>query len=285
VVPRRPRCGDDSVSTGVLAAAALPAVLLDLVLSRRRVGRPMRLGIALAVVVTMLLPMAGLSAAQQLRAVIGDLSVASLVLMAWYGLAAVGPHGWQRAARELVFLAGSLVVVAAVFYPLSLGATLMDPYAHGYYPTVLSALLLAVFVCAVLAGWPLTAALIGFAYAGFVLRWLESDNLWDYLFDVPLVIAALVGVVLGWSRLRAVHWRSLDPRRITVAALVVAASFLFFAVVLSRVNPASFANDFTVEDGFVEWTTSIVLFVGFCFSVHRYRTARQRFDWRGRAVR
>lgn len=242
------------------------------------------MGIALAALAAMVVPWAGTSLAQQLRGLIGDLSVASMVLMSWHLLATLAPRAWRRPQRELIFLAALLVAIAAVFYPLSLGVTRFDPYAHGYYPTVLSALLLAVFVCAVLSGWPLTAALLAISYAGYVGRWLESDNLWDYLFDVPLVTAAVVGVAWQSRLLLAGSRSSLTASRITVGALVVAASFLFFAVVLSRVNPSNFANDFTVEDGFVEWTTAIVLFAGFVVAVHRFVIARQRFDWRGRAI-
>jgi hypothetical protein len=126
------------------------------------------------------------------------------------------------------------------------------------------------------------AGLIALAYAGYVFRGLASDNLWDYLFDVPLVVAAMVVVARGWRTVVALPWRSLFPRRFTIGALAFAGSFLLFAVVLSRVNPAAFATDFTVEDGFIEWVTTITLFAAFCVSAHRFVTARRNFGLRGR---
>ena len=273
-----------AVPIELLAIALLPAVLLDLVLARRGDPGVVRVVVGAACFAALLVPWGGSSAAQQLRGLLGDLSMSSTVLLVWYVLAAAGPAAWRRPARELVFLAALLVAVAPLFYLLSLGVSRVDPYAHGYYPTVLSALLLAGFLGAVGAGWTLTAALVATAYVAFIGGWLESDNLWDYLFDVPLVVAAAVACALNLRTLATAIRSSLSPRHLTIGSLVVAASFLLFAVVLSRVNPRNFAEDFTVEDGFIEWTTAIVLFAGFCVGVRRFVVARHRFDWRGKAV-
>ena len=267
----------------LFATALLPTVLVDLVLARRGTRPAVRGAVAAACFAALLVPWAGSSAAQQLRGLIGDLSMSSSVLLVWYVLTAVGPAAWRRPARELVFLSALLVAVAVFFYPLSLGVSRIDPYAHGYYPTVLSALLLAGFLGAVAARWSLTAVLIATAYLAFAGGWLESDNLWDYLFDVPLVIAAVVACVRNASRVAAALRRWPSPRQVTTAGLIVAASVLAFAVVLSRVNPSHFDREFTVEDGFVEWISAVVLFAAFCVALHRFVTARHRFDARGKA--
>jgi hypothetical protein len=265
-----------------LAAALLPAIVLDLMLAR--LATRTRAVILATVVVALLIPFAGLPAAQYVRGVTGDLSIGSMTMMVFYLLRAFGPRWFRRFDHELVFLAAILVAVAIVFYPMSLGVTLTDPYAHGYYPTVLSALLFSAFCWAVLAGWYLTAAVLTLSFAGFAGQWLESDNLWDYLFDPALVVAAAALLVARHREVLSAPWRSLFPRRFTIAALILVAVFLAFSVVLARVNPDAFANEFTVEDGFVEWLTSLTLFGAFCFSVHRLVTAHRRFGYRGKLV-
>jgi hypothetical protein len=194
------------------------------------------------------------------------------------------PRRFRAFDHELVFLAAGLILLALVFYPMSMGATLADPYAHGYYPTVLSCLLLAFFCWAVLARWYLSAAVLALAFAGFAAHWLESDNLWDYLFDPALAFAAGVLLAIRRRELFAANWRSLFPGRFAVAALILVAVFLAFSVVLARVNPDAFANQFTVEDGFVEWITSLTLFGAFCFSLHRLLTSHHLFGLRGKLV-
>jgi hypothetical protein len=272
------------VTSGWLSwtVALLPVVLLDVALGRAGLSRAVRAGVAAVVFVALLVPWNGLSAAEWLRSAVGDLSVVSAALLAGYLVQALVPRVRFGGTGELVVTAAALVAFACVFYPLSLGVSGYDPYAHGFYPTVLTALLLAAFVCATLGGWYRVAGLIALAYAGYVFRGLASDNLWDYLFDVPLVVAAAVLVARRWRTLAGLPWRTLFPGPFTIGALTLAGSFLFFAVVLSRVNPAAFATEFTVEDGFIEWVTMIVLFAAFCLSVHRFVTARRNFGLRGR---
>lgn len=266
----------------LLAAALLPAIVLDLLLGRLPARR--RAPILALVLVAMLVPFSGSSVAQYVRGVTGDLSIGSMTMMAFYLLRTYGTGWFRRFDHELVFLAAALVLVALVFYPMSLGLTLADPYAHGFYPTVLSALLFAFFFWAVLAGWYLSAALLALSFAGFAGHWLESDNLWDYLFDPALAFAAALLLVSRRRDLLSAPWRSLFPRRFTIGALILVAVFLAFAVVLARVNPDAFANQFTVEDGFVEWITSMTLFGAFCFSVHRLVSAHHLFGYRGKLV-
>ncbi len=274
------------MTLALAAAALLPATLLDVALSRLHSGfrRPWRAAVVLAVFVALLVPFGGRSAAFYIRGALGDLSIGSVAMMAYWFLRAWGPSSLARFDRELVFMALPLLVVAAVFYPMSLGLTVTDPYAHGYYPTVLSAFLLAVFCWAVLSGWYLCASVLALAAAAFAFGWLESDNLWDYLFDPLLVAAAAVWVALRGRELVAAPWASLFPRRFTIASLVLVAAFLAFAMVLSRVNPTAYLEEFSAEDHFIEWFTSLVLFGAFAVSLHRLVTAAHLFSWRGKAV-
>lgn len=271
----------------LLAAALLPAILLDLALRRlapRRMSSGLSSIIAGAFLVALLLPFGGLSGAQNIRGLTGDLSVGTMVLMVFYVLRSRWPARFARFDRELPFAAAGLVLVAAIFYPMALGLSMTDPYAHGYYPTVLSALVLTLACWAVLSRWYLVAVVLALAYAGFAGQWLESSNLWDYLFDPVLVAAALAVLATRWRAVVAAPWRSLFPQRFVVGALILVAVFLAFAVVLNLVNPQVFADEFTVEDGFIEWMTSVTLFGAFCFSVHRAATAWRLFDYRGRFI-
>ncbi len=271
----------------LLAAALLPTILLDLAMRRlmpRGISPGRRVLVLLVFLVVLLIPWPGLSAAQNIRGLTGDLSVGTLVMMAFYLLRNWRPEAFRRFDHELVFLAAGLVLVAAFFYPMSLGWGMTDPYAHGFYPTVLSALLFTGFCWAVLGRWYLSATLLALVFAGYAFDLLESNNLWDYLFDPALVGVALVVLAVRFRQLVEARWRSLFPRRFTIGTLVLIAVFLAFSVVLSQVNPEAFAEQFTVEDGFVEWITSLTLFGTFCFSIHRLVTAHRLFDYRGKFI-
>jgi hypothetical protein len=281
----------------LLTLALVPVAIVDALLGRRSSGSPaavpnrwLRAGVAALLLVALLVPWTGTSAAAALRAVFGDLSMTSLALLVGWLAFRLGPDGLRARlageglARQFAWLAAGLVATALVFYPLSLGATRFDPYAAGFYPSVLTALLLALFIGAACAGWWLAAALVACAYAGFAGHWLESNNLWDYLFDVPLALFAL-GWLVRHRRLLATTPRSWwTPRRRTAGALLLAGTFIAFAVVLNRVNPQDFIERFAVEDGFVEWGTSIALFIGFIVSIRRFILARHRFGIRGKAI-
>ena len=271
----------------IVAAALLPAILLDLLLRKiasRQLSPRWRTVVVAAFFVALLVPFGGLSGAQNIRGLTGDLSMGTMALMVFYILRSRWPTRFSRFDHELPFAAAALVLTAVFFYPMSLGLTMVDPYAHGYYGTVLSALLLTLVCWALLARWYLVALVIVVAYAGFAGQWLESSNLWDYLFDPVLMAAAVLLLVLRWRVVMQAPWRQLFPQRFIIGALVLVAVFLAFAVVLSAVNPAAFADEFTVEDGFIEWVTSITLFGAFCYSAYRLVTAWPLFGYRGRFI-
>ncbi len=122
----------------------------------------------------------------------GEFSMTT-VLLACAGLAhrlggSVGPG--QRELRGFCLL---VVGVAAVFYPLALGAAPLNPYEWGFgsYPFS-SALLVLGLVAWLVRAWYLLAILV-LAQFGLALELLASDNLWDYLLDIWLVFWAI-----GW---------------------------------------------------------------------------------------
>lgn len=97
------------------------------------------------------------------------------------------PESSLRAACWLV--AG----LSLAFYPLSLGVSLLDPYALGYGDFRFSTALLLIGMLAwVMRAWAVCVVLVcaQLAYAADLLR---SDNLWNYLLDPFLVMW-----VYGW---------------------------------------------------------------------------------------
>ena len=272
----------------VLAAALLPAALADALAVRSGLGRGPRLAIAVLIVAIMLAPLGDLSLAGRLRGFLGDASMSAVALLLLYFSQAFGPAAWREELRrqrpQLTTLAVLLLLVAAVFYPLSMGLGWADPYSAGYYPSVLSALLLTLFCIAAFSGWWLSAGLLAIAYFGFAGSWLGSSNLWDYLFDVPLCLVALGWVMTHRDDLKSHsrHW--FTPARVTTGVFILIGVFLLFALVLSHINPQDFTDRFAVEDGFVEWSTSIALFIAFLVSVRRFIRSQHRFKFAGKLI-
>lgn len=153
-----------------------------------------------------LVPLQGISLALQLRTYIGDLSVASLVLLGWaalsrFGLASVGAR--DRLA-SLALFAG----LAVLLYPAALGLSYADPYQLGFEPRPM--LLVLGLLCAVLIvqrSWLGALALI-LATLAFALRLGASENYWDYLIDPYLALYSL-GALLS----AAVRWLLARPTR------------------------------------------------------------------------
>ena len=133
---------------------------------------------------------AHLPVAAYLRGVTSDFSVSLVVLAALdlfsrlFGLKLFDRREWQA-----VFY---MVAATALFlYPLALGWGDWDAYRPGWGSAGMWAGLL--FLCLVcwVAGLRLLPLLIGVAMLSWTARVMESTNLWDYLFDPWLAIAAI----------------------------------------------------------------------------------------------
>lgn len=125
----------------------------------------------------------------------GDLTPATWILFfAWLGfpdLFRTWCHVELPLKRRIALFSGMVL-----FYVLALGSGSFDPYAFGYQPWFLLALL-AVWV----ARWGRIAVGVTFLLSmnlmAFGFHLLVSDNLWDYLFDPILVIALGISVFRG----------------------------------------------------------------------------------------
>jgi hypothetical protein len=124
------------------------------------------------------------------RGVSSDLSVTLVALAAlgaWLRLSGQVPV----APRERLAVSLAIGGAAIFLYPLALGWGDWDAYRLGWgSPWLLAALGLLVGVCW-LRGLRLLPALVGLALLAWSAGLLESSNMWDYLIDPWLAVAAL----------------------------------------------------------------------------------------------
>jgi hypothetical protein len=131
-----------------------------------------------------------LPVAAYIRGFTSDFSV-SLVILAALGLSTrlLGLKLFDKREWQAVFYA---VAAAALFlYPLALGWGDWDAYRLGWGSAAMWAGLLLLCVVCWFAGWRLLPLLVGAAMLSWTAQLMESTNLWDYLFDPWLVVAAI----------------------------------------------------------------------------------------------
>ncbi len=146
--------------------------------------------------------LAHLPVAAYLRGLTSDFSVSLVVL------AALNLFGrlfslklFDRRECQAVFYG---VAAAAFFlYPLALGWGDWDAYRPGWGSAGMWTGLLFVCVVSWVGGLRLLPLLIAFAMVSWTAQLMESTNLWDYLFDPWLAMAAIAkSVAAGATQLR-----------------------------------------------------------------------------------
>jgi hypothetical protein len=144
-----------------------------------------------------LVPFGGLSAAEFVRGIVGDLSVTTLLLLALALLSAIRRKqftdeilGEQRPALLML-----IAFTALAFYPFALGIGMLDPYRLGFGNLWFIGGLLLLALIAWKQQYILVALSISLALLAWSGGWYESNNLWDYLLDPWLSIYALVVLV------------------------------------------------------------------------------------------
>lgn len=105
--------------------------------------------------------------------------------------------------RELRFACILIVLLAMMYYPMSLGATYFDPYALGYGDFRFSTALLLLGLFAWISRAYASCLLLICAQLAYWFDALSSNNLWDYLLD-PFLCFWTIGWLLREriSRLR-----------------------------------------------------------------------------------
>jgi hypothetical protein len=172
--------------------ALLLAVLITVMPGRFVKDSRVRIGIIAALLALCLfLPVSGLSIAQWLRSVLGDLSVFTLVLFLNFLAQRFFKRNFINPESRRKLLLG-IAVAGAAFYPLALGVSSFDPYHLGYSPIFMASLLcLASIVSWVRARHDLAIILL-LPLLAYNFGMYESSNLWDYLLDPVLLIYAVV---------------------------------------------------------------------------------------------
>lgn len=191
------------LDTDLTGLCGITLAILALLLRLRRVqALPLlrRAGVLAAAAVVVSVPLWGVSLAGFVRGMTGDLSIATLALLA---LAAVRSFTGKALVGEQDRLAmlRAVLIAAVLFYPFALGLGMFDPYRLGYGNLWLLAALLGVAVWAALRYSVLLASCLALAVAAWSAGWYESPNLWDYLFDPWLALYALA-VLLKTAYLR-----------------------------------------------------------------------------------
>ncbi|HCI54247.1 MAG TPA: hypothetical protein DE312_13175 [Gallionella sp.] len=146
-----------------------------------------------------LIPLDGLSVAEFVRGMLGDLSFSTLLLLAAaYGRvlsARLHRNEIRKAIDDSTPVLGAISLAALALYPFALGVGMYDPYRLGYGDMgFLGGLLLAALLAWVLRR-PLITLIISLAVLGWSVGWYESNNLWDYLLDPWVAIYALGALI------------------------------------------------------------------------------------------
>jgi len=177
----------------VLAAAAgLTARLLAR-------GAAARVAVAVACAVIVFVPIAGVPVGGYIRGVFGALSLPTLALLVSIAL---GPVGGVvlLGRREATAVLGTGAVLAVLLYPSAFGFLPADFYGLGYAPGGLAVLLLLITVGLYAAGRRRAALVYAAAAIAFHLRAFPSPNLWDYITDPYLPVAAVAALIVWPAR-------------------------------------------------------------------------------------
>lgn len=181
-------------------AFAIAALALHLPVVARLHGKLLAL-LAAALLLAAVLPLGGLSAAEYVRGVTGDLSITTLVLLgfALHTNFFTAPDYFGGEKKSMLSNANSvlllIVIGALALYPFALGIGMVDPYRLGFGDHGFIAGLLVLALLAWLLQCTRIALCVSLAVLAWSVGWYESNNLWDYLID-PWVSIYAMGVLV-----------------------------------------------------------------------------------------
>jgi hypothetical protein len=190
----------DADLTGLFGVTFAVVALLVRVPRLRALPLPKRAAWLAAMVIALSIPLWGVSAAGFVRGIAGDLSIATLVLLALALMRSLTGQALVEEQNRNAMLR-AILITGLLFYPLALGLGMFDPYRLGYGNLWFMLVLFGLAVWSSLRYSILLALCIASAVAAWSVGWYESANLWDYLLDPWLVIYALaVEVKLLFAR-------------------------------------------------------------------------------------
>lgn len=179
-----------------LAGISLAIVALTLSLPvATRLQPKLQAWLAGAILVAANIPFGGMSAAEYVRGITGDLSIATLLLLALPMLGhRSNPLSQKLTATnhaEKFSLFAFVAIAALALYPCALGIGMFDPYRLGFGNFWFISGLLFIALMAWARQHTLVALSLSLAVLGWSIGWYESNNLWDYLLDPWVSIYAL----------------------------------------------------------------------------------------------
>lgn len=137
--------------------------------------------------ILMALPFGPIQAYGYFWGVFGQISITSTFLLFCYVLTCFSTAKIPVIQFERSYIFGLIAILGLVFYPLALGFSPVDPYGWGFG----SLFLTIVFLFITIALWVFNQRILAWlglcVVASHQIGLLESDNLWDYLFDPFLV--------------------------------------------------------------------------------------------------
>ncbi|GAB6060118.1 hypothetical protein [Desulfonatronum parangueonense] len=157
-------------------------------------------------------PTSGTSALYHLRGLVGEFSMTTLILAMVLFISRLRGQALIDPAQCLIILFG-LSATGLLFYPPALGLTRFDPYVWGYFttPLLLGLGLAGGIALALRLYW--IVFILGTALLAASLELLPSSNIWDYLMDPVVVIAAIVAAPVFLYQRRASAPRSMASPR------------------------------------------------------------------------
>jgi hypothetical protein len=184
--------------TGVAGITSIISLILLRYIDFLRVALMPRLLLVGSILAVVVLPMGGLSVAELVRGVTGDLSISTLLLLALSLHQTIRPHSVadpSLLASRINLVLLLVAVFALVLYPFALGLGMFDPYRLGFGNVWFVGALLLIALTAWLRQHILIVLSISLAVFAWSVGWYESNNLWDYLLDPWVAIYAL-GVLI-----------------------------------------------------------------------------------------
>ena len=137
------------------------------------------------------IPVYDLPLVAYVRAGTGDLSITSMIILCLF-IASTYADKQYLDPSDKRLLAKTMIACALMVYPLGLGLTLVDTYAYGYGSALLFALVVAYGTYLLWQQRILILTILLLAITAYLMKLLNSDNLWDYLFDPWIVFVVLL---------------------------------------------------------------------------------------------
>lgn len=167
--------------------------------------------IALIVFALSYLSISGDSVNFYLRGIFNDLSISSLILLSYFFISSDKPLLTETSHTNIPLISNHqtypifffITITGLFFYPAALGLGAIDPYAWGFISKThhhSSALIFIICLAALmffslLKQYRLLLLCLVLSTLAYQFKILESQNLWDYLFDPLIFVYAFITVI------------------------------------------------------------------------------------------